>query len=292
LFVTTKTKRDAREEARARMAAQRRAEARRAYQIRAGIAVLVVLAVVGIIVGVYFSRDTAKPAAGRAPASAELVAAVTGVPAATLDKVGKGKVDALPKSTSGESVRMVDGKPLVFFMGAEFCPYCAAERWPLIVALSRFGTFSNLSTTSSSSTDTDPNTPTFSFHGSSFTSKYITFQPVEVETNQPTSGGGYTALDKLTSDQQAIVDKFDSGGGFPFVDFGDQAIGTASIYDPALLAGKTQDQVATQLTDPNSDIAKAILGSANAYTAQICKLTNNQPSDVCSSTAATAFNGG
>ena len=290
--MTTKTKRDVREEARARVAAQRRAEARRAYQIRAGIAVLVVLAVVGIIVGVYFSRDTAKPAASRAPASAQLIAAVTGVPAATLDAVGKGKVDTLSKSTSGESVRMADGKPLVFFMGAEFCPYCAAERWPLIVALSRFGTFSNLSTTFSSSTDTDPNTPTFSFHGSSFTSKYITFQPVEVETNQPASGGGYTALDKLTSDQQAIVSKFDQGGGFPFVDFGDQSIGTAVSYDPALLAGMTHDQIAAQLKDPNSAIAKAILGSANAYTAEICKLTNNQPSDVCSSPAATAYSGG
>ncbi len=34
------------------------------------------------------------------------------------------------------------GKPEVLFVGAEFCPFCAAERWPLIVALSRFGHFS------------------------------------------------------------------------------------------------------------------------------------------------------
>ena len=32
-------------------------------------------------------------------------------------------------------------RPVVFFYGAEFAPYAAAQRWPVIVALSRFGTF-------------------------------------------------------------------------------------------------------------------------------------------------------
>ncbi len=42
----------------------------------------------------------------------------------------------------------LDGKPEVLFVGAEFCPFCAAERWPLIVALSRFGRFTALTTCS------------------------------------------------------------------------------------------------------------------------------------------------
>ena len=37
-----------------------------------------------------------------------------------------------------------DGKPLVLYVGAEYCPYCAAERCAMVQALSRFGTFSNL----------------------------------------------------------------------------------------------------------------------------------------------------
>ena len=41
-------------------------------------------------------------------------------------------------------------------MGAEYCPYCAAERWSMIVALGRFGTFSGLQTMRSSSTDSRP----------------------------------------------------------------------------------------------------------------------------------------
>ena len=72
-----------------------------------------------------------------------------------------------------------NGKPLIFYFGAEFCPYCAAERWPLIVALSRFGTFTGLSTTTSSSSDAYPNTPTFTFRAASYTSDYVSFQAVE-----------------------------------------------------------------------------------------------------------------
>ena len=41
-------------------------------------------------------------------------------------------------------------------MGAEFCPYCATERWSVVMALSKFGTFSHLVGTTSSSTDVDP----------------------------------------------------------------------------------------------------------------------------------------
>jgi hypothetical protein len=32
----------------------------------------------------------------------------------------------------------------VFFYGAEFAPYAGAERWPVVVALSRFGSFEQL----------------------------------------------------------------------------------------------------------------------------------------------------
>ncbi len=53
-----------------------------------------------------------------------------------------------------------DGKPEVLYIGA-YCPFCAAERWAAIVALSRFGTFSVLRTVHSSSTDVDASTPAF-----------------------------------------------------------------------------------------------------------------------------------
>ena len=82
-------------------------------------------------------------------------------------------------------------------MGAEYCPYCAAERWGMIVALSRFGTFTGLQTTHSAAKDgagnaeVYPNTATWTFVHSSYTSKYLTFTPVEMNTNipDPATGG-------------------------------------------------------------------------------------------------------
>ena len=65
------------------------------------------------------------------------------------------------------------GKPEVLFMGSEYCPYCAAQRWAMVSAVSRFGTFSGLTTTHSSSSDVDANTPTLTFYGSKYTSQYI-----------------------------------------------------------------------------------------------------------------------
>src|ERR1700721_1365736 len=48
------------------------------------------------------------------------------------------------------------GKPEVLYVGTEFCPYCMAESWPLIVALSRFGQFTGLRTSRSPSFENVP----------------------------------------------------------------------------------------------------------------------------------------
>jgi hypothetical protein len=58
--------------------------------------------------------------------------------------------------------------PIVLYIGAEYCPYCAQQRWPLMLALMRFGNFSGLSYTESSSTDVYANTATFSFRTAAY----------------------------------------------------------------------------------------------------------------------------
>ena len=67
-------------------------------------------------------------------------------------------------------------RPVVFFYGAEFAPYAAAERWPLIVALSRFGTFSQLGLMQSSSSVAFSDTPTFTFWHAKYSSVWIDLQ--------------------------------------------------------------------------------------------------------------------
>ena len=81
-----------------------------------------------------------------------MVSKVTNVPASTLDKIGDGGgafTGKIPPVNGGTPLT-ANGKPEMLYMGAEYCPYCAAERWSMIVALSRFGTFSGLSTVHSS----------------------------------------------------------------------------------------------------------------------------------------------
>lgn len=284
----SKGKRDQRVQAREIIAAQRRAESRRRRLILASSAFGAVLLVVAIIVGVKLTSGPKKAAAVTTAAASTVISKVTSVPAATLDTIGPGKgLLTTPIVVTGKPILKADGKPLVLYMGGEFCPYCAAERWALVEALSRFGTFTDLGQTTSSSTDTDPNTPTLSFHGSTYKSDYITFQGVEMYTNQP-SGSFYGTLDTPTAAQAQLIQSY-TKGGFPFVDFGDQAAVESVTIDPAIMAGMTQQQVADALTDPSTAIAQAVGGSANAFTTIICKMTGGQPGNVCNSTAAQAY---
>ena len=176
------------------------------------------------------------------------------------------------------------GKPLVLYIGAEYCPFSAAERWPMVIPLSRFGRFSGLQMTRSASNDAFPNTPTFSFHGATYVSNYLTFQAVELRTR---TGG---LLDPLTAEQQQIFTTYDAApytskpGTIPFVDFGGKYLVNGATYDAGALSGKTADQIATLVLDPNSAVAKAVIGSANTITAAVCDLTKNQPANVCADT--------
>ena len=178
-------------------------------------------------------------------------------------------------------------------MGAEYCPYCAAERWAMIVALSRFGTFSGLSTVHSAAAngagnaEPYPNTPTWTFVHATYTSKYLTFTPVEEQTNIPDSSTGtYTNLQTPTKAQQALIAKYDSssGGAIPFVDFGNKYLIAGASYNAGVLSGLSWATIATDLSNPNSAVAKAVDGTANYITAAICQLTGNQPASACTAT--------
>jgi hypothetical protein len=228
---------------------------------------------------------------GEKPASAALAKQVTSVPASVFSAVGAGTATGAPKSINASALTL-DGKPHVLYMGAEYCPYCATERWAMVVALSRFGTFSNLKTTHSSSTDVFPNTQTFSFHGSTYTSRYLAFTGVEMQSNVR-SGDGYKTLETPTSAQQQILATYDqvpyigsnpaANGGIPFIDFAGKYVSSGVTYDPSLLQGKSLDEIASALHDPTSAIAKGAIGAANGLTAAICGITNGQPAAVCSS---------
>ena len=282
---------------RGRIAAQRAAHQRAQRRNRlllAGGAIVVVVAVVLALVllqgGNSGSSSTAGGPAG--PTGASLTALtnqVTSVPAATLDQVGGGTVTAPPTTISGAALTS-GGKPEMLYIGAEYCPYCAAERWGMIVALTRFGTFNGLATIRSAArngagtAEPYPNTATFTFVNASYTSKYLTFTPVEEFTNIPDpSTGGYTTLQTPTAEQQALIQKYDAAnqGAIPFIDYGNKFMSVGASYNPGVLSGLSWSQIADDMRTPSSPVAQGVLGTANYATAAICSLTGDQPATAC-----------
>jgi thiol-disulfide isomerase/thioredoxin len=208
--------------------------------------------------------------------AAEVLSVITSVPPSEFEQVGVGSADNRLHPASGQALIGPKGMPLIFYFGAEYCPYCAAERWPIIIALSRFGTFSGVRATTSSSTDIFPNTPTFTFHGALYTSQYVELQAVE------TTDRNQKALDSPTAAQVALVNRYDPTGNIPFVDFGNRYTLSGATYLPDSLQGLSWQQIAEAIQQPDSPQAKAILGSANLIAAVVCKLTSDRPSEVCS----------
>jgi Domain of unknown function (DUF929) len=278
----------ARERIAAQQAAARRAETRR-RAIIAGTAVVVVIAIVVVFVVIKSvsgsgsgSKDFAnEPVTGTAlPAS--VAKDVTSVPASALASVGTGSVlsfTAHPVPAISGTELTSAGKPEMLYIGAEFCPYCAAMRWSMAVALSRFGTLSPLHGIHSSGTDVFANTATLTFYKSTYTSKYLTFTPVENLTRAK------KPLQNTTAAQQQIWEHYSPNGeiGYPFIDFGNKYLINGPIYDAGVLKGLTWSQIAADLQQPSSTVAKSALGAANFITAAICKTTNGQPGSVCTS---------
>ena len=206
-----------------------------------------------------------------------VVSMMTGLPASEFDAVGQGTANNLIKPVSGTKLLGSTGKPEVFYLGAEYCPFCAAERWPLIIALSRFGTFTGLQTTTSSSTDVYPNTMTFTFRKAQYTSQYIDFRAVE------TTDRDQNPLQTPSTSEQKLVSQYNTAGSIPFVDFANQYVFTGATYSPDTITGMSWQAVAGTLQQPDSTQAKAIIGSANLITAAVCKITGDQPATVCAS---------
>jgi hypothetical protein len=283
---------------RGRIAAQRAAAQRTRTGNRLLIAGGAIIVVVAVVVALVVTGGNSPAGGGSGPgtpptgsALASLVTTTTTVPAAVLDQVGAGQVSATPTAITGAPLTS-GGKPEMLYIGAEYCPYCAAERWAMIVALSRFGTFSGLAATHSAAkngagqAELYPNTPTWTFAHASYTSKYLTFVPVETYTNIPDpSTGGYTPLQTPTAEQQALLTKYDTayGGAIPFIDFGNKYLIIGASYSPQTLDGLSWSTIATDLQTPNNAVAKAVDGTANYITAGLCKLTGDAPANVCTS---------
>jgi hypothetical protein len=182
-------------------------------------------------------------------------------------------------------------RPVVFFYGAEFAPYAAAERWPVIVALSRFGTFGTVGLMQSSTSVAFGNTSTFTFSHTTYNSVWVNLQTVERYSALDPTGGHYTKLQTPTASQASAVSDYDATGStFPLLDIANRYILVGSNFSPSMLAGLSQSQIVADLAIPTSPITQAIVASANEITAAICTVTGQRPTAVCHARGVTAAN--
>jgi len=274
-------------------------------------AVLAWSAVVVILIGVvalvtYALTHVSSPATvtQTAVTSPAVLSELSTVPAATFDEIGVTVPGAdlfPPQLLTGQPQLTSGGKPEVLVVGAEYCPFCGAERWPLVVALARFGRFTVLHDATSATQSVFPGTPTFSFAGARYTSNYVSFTGVEVYSDQVGADGTFIRIATLTTAQAALVARYGgpggatTGGTAPFVDIAGRMVTSTAAFSPALLSGQSQAQIAGEVAKPSppagpstttSDVpptGQAIVAAANQLTAGICTATGQRPGAVCRS---------
>ncbi len=271
---------------------------------------LVVLVVVALVVIKVVSGTSSPTASTFTPTSASVANELASVPASVFNTVGvtspavpvsapiplKGQPELTGKSSTGAIV------PEVFYLGAEYCPYCAAERWPTIIALSRFGTFSGLGDMISSTRSVEPyqGTPTFTFVRAHYRSRYVAFASVEQYTNVWDSAVGfYSTLQTPSKEEAAVFKKYDTSKyipgisasqdySIPFVSLGNRYLISGASYTPQLLAGLSRDTIAAGLASASNPVTVAIVAAANYDTAVICSMTKDHPGNVCTSPGVVA----
>ena len=263
---------------RSRREQQQLAKKKRTWWLLGGIVALVVI----VVGGIFFiaNMETQQATAG----GDDALKSLTSLPADTYARVGQGSVQSSPMTALKNMpvLKGPDDKPEVFYMGGEYCPYCAVQRWALIAALSRFGRFSGVTPIISD----EGKIPTYTFHNARYQSAYLHFDPKEAYGNDATS---HPPLETLTPAEQNIFSKYDrtqyfpnaGDGSIPFLSFGNQYISAGAYYTGDVFANKSYSDIAHDLADPNSDVTRGMIGSANYITAALCRLTNNQPGNVC-----------
>ncbi len=189
------------------------------------------------------------------------------------DEIGVGAVaSSLPLNVNGSAL-VADGKPVIMYVGGDACPYCAITRWGLVIALMRFGNFTHLHYTTSNASDIYPNSATFSFYNSSYSSKFLNFTSVEIMTSTE------KPLQTPNSWENATFDKYDLNnaalpsevrGSIPFIDFANKSIEVGSLVSPQALNKRNWAEITAAMHNSSSQTAQEIIGSANVYTAYIC----------------------
>ncbi len=258
---------------------------RRQVILVAGVLVLLTAIVLGFVLAARMQLDQPGKNTGQQEQLLDplVLQEVTNISPLTWKTIGTGNVANPVHPIQGSSLlRGPHGLPELFYLSGEFCPNCAAERWGILIALNRFGTFTHLRQIQSS----EGQISTISFYGSNYTSQYLDFVPVETRGNVTDNSGQYALLQTPTASQQQLVSAYDPNGNIPFLDIGNRYYFLGASYDYSVLENGggnplTWQEIGSSLNNPASPIAQNILGAAHYLTTTICLITDQQPANAC-----------
>ena len=167
-----------------------------------------------------------------------------------------------------------DGRLFVFFMGAEHCPHCAAERWSIVRALQKFGQWGGLKQTMSAARDElFLNLPTYDFTEASYTSEHVEFVAREIKDRE------FKPLQKLLKTEEKLVRQYNSERSIPFLLIGGRFMQIGAGFTPKIFIGHTFRQTETELKKTESEIRKTIDAEANIIAALMC--VAGLPQELC-----------
>lgn len=206
-----------------------------------------------------------------------LLAACSDAASSSAPAGGLAAVIGMQRVTSALPTPQLAGDlPLSLYVGADYCPFCASMRWPLVRALSRFRNFAGLGRRQSTGgVDGFPSQATYDFSHTTFTSAYVAFQMVE------TADADGNPLQQPSVTQASLINRFDPSGSIPFVFVGGRYVARLP-YSPSLLEGRIFDQIQRDVDSPGPDpLGQAINQEADVITALICSSDHVQPAVVC-----------
>lgn len=180
--------------------------------------------------------------------------------------------DFIPKKVFGKFMYLSDrplkrqtGKALVYFMGAGFCPFCAAQRWAIVNALSRFGKWEGLVDDKSAGQDEKYlNVPTMSFAKAKYTSDVVEF------IGRETADRNFEPLQELDDKDYEVLDVYNPDQIIPFLLIDGRFTQIGAGFSPQLIENMSHEAVRAEMSKPDSSIGKVIQSEIDNITALIC----------------------
>ena len=183
------------------------------------------------------------------------------------------------KEDQSVSTLFLNGKLSFIYIGGEYCPYCAMERWSIVLALQEFGNFSNLGNFISS----EGNVATYNFTGSNYTSNKIDFEPAEVWDNG--APPNQKPLQSLNDLQNSTYNKYGSGS-IPFICIGGSVfqIGSGSSLKLNSFSGVSFNEISNQVASQSGSLYSEIKTESD-YIVQIINQSYTNPRTVTTSSS-------